>query len=167
MKAAAIVCLVGLTALCPGKGQAGTHAAVSSRPPASVCGHWIVKKVIPTIGVSAAPRKDFIGMKAEYLPSEMRFGSLVTVRRSFYRVRKWSRRKFFTEFHNHVAELGVKGESVLLVDVVDEHGNDIIRPGAGLIIRNDHQIISDWNGVYYLLEREGAPCPGAAPDAKK
>lgn len=166
MKAAALVCLAGLAAFCLGKAQAGSHATVS-RPPAAVCGHWVVTKVIPTSGISAAPRREFIGMTVEYLPSRMRFGNLVAVRHPKYRVERQSAAKFLRLSHVRLSELGIKGSSVLLVNVLDEKGRDVIRPGAGLEVRNTRQIITDWNGVYYLLERRGAACPAVAPGTKK
>jgi len=158
VKVVTMACIASFVVLCQGVAQSPTHPTTSRHPPASVCGHWVVTKVVPTSGISTSPRKDFLGLEAEYLPSEMRFGNKVVVRNPLYRVERQSVAEFFKQSYDRLSELGIKGDSVLIIDVLDENGKDVIRPGAVLHVRNSHQIITLWEGVYYLLERKGAPC---------
>ena len=48
----------------------------------------------------------------------------------------------------------------MAIEVLDGRGKELVEPGTLLFVRSSDQIIAIWDGVYYLLERRGAPCDG-------
>lgn len=164
MKNAAIACLLILAGVSTGVGRAQGRKTIVHQPPASVCGRWVVERFL-SHGMKVAPKGRLLGLKAEYTASRMQFGRLV-VRHPTYRVRRWSYVKFFRECFVRLSELGIRRKSVLVVDVLDDRGRDIVAPGAELLVRNKKQILMVWDGVFYLMQRKGAPCADALPRRK-
>lgn len=147
-----IFCLVLFGSGCV---HAQAHSNSMSQPPASICGHWIVKKAIP---VAVAPNPNYLGLRAEYLRGMMHFGNIVKINKPLYKVERLSQDKFFSEFHNYPFELGINGNSVVVIDVLNGEGNEVVNPGTLLVVRGKNHILTLWNGVYYLLSREALSC---------
>jgi len=160
------VCIAGFLALCMSTGQANPQSTANAQPPASLCGHWTVTKIIPTSGISTSPRKGFLAVEVEYLPSEMRFAKDVIVHHALYATKRQSVPEFFKESYIRPSELGIKGDSVLVVNVLDAQGKDVIGPGTSIFVRNSNEVITVWDGVYYLLKRKGAACGDASSEPK-
>lgn len=87
----------------------------------------------------------------------MKFGNYV-VPRPLYRVSQLSDAEFFKQTLIPVTQLGIRAQSVAVVNVTDHSGNDVVHPGTELFIRNDNEIITLWDGGYLELVRQGSPC---------
>jgi hypothetical protein len=87
----------------------------------------------------------------------MRFGNYV-VPRPLYKVSQLSDAEFFKQSTIPLTQLGIQGQSVAVVDVTDHSGNDVVHPGTELLIRNQNEIITTWDGGYFELVRKGTPC---------
>ncbi len=146
--------------LCLAAAHAAPRAVSSPQPPTSVCGHWVVKKILNTTNDQASPRslKKYLGLEAEYLPSEMRFGNDV-VPHPLYMVSRLSDVDFFKQNFIPLTQLGIGQKSVVVVEVKDHEGKDVVRPGTELFVRTQNEIITTWDGGYFELSRNGAPCP--------
>ena len=164
MRAMILAFLACVFANCISAAQAAP--STKAQPPASVCGHWVVTKIIPTSGISTTPRKEFLGVEVKYLPSEMQFGNEVTVHHPQYAVEHQSASEFFKESYIRPSELGIKGHSILIINVEDGDGKDVIRPGASIFVRNSRELITLWDGVYYLLKKKSASCGEASPKSR-
>ena len=127
---------------------ASPRAKVARTPPPSVCGHWVVAKVIATSNIQGSPNKSFLGEEATYLASKAQFGRRFSFSHPLYRERLWSRAAFR---HAYVSarELRIRGERVAEVDVLDPHNRRFSDVGDALLVRNGRQIITLWNGVFY------------------
>jgi len=148
-----IVCLVLFGCGCV---HAQAHSNSMSQPPASICGHWIVKKAIPW---AVEPNDKYLGLQVEYLSQTMRFGKEV-INNPIYTVARWSQRDFSKGFHGlYLNEIGIKGNSVVVVKVFrHQKSKEFIGPGTLLFIRGRNQIITGWNGAFYVLQRDGPSC---------
>lgn len=109
-------------------------------------------------GMIAAPKGKYLGLRARYLPSKAQFGGSVIVEHPLYKVTRWSEAEFYSGFHTNMSGLGIKGKSVRVVDVQSGLGREVMDPGALLFVRNKNQIITQWDGAFYLLDRVGPPC---------
>ncbi len=158
MKMSIVGCILLLAVPCGAATAPKLRPAVTRQPPQPVCGHWVVKKVIPTSGISEAPNKAFLGLRATYLPAEMEFGQRVRIFNPLYKERRWSRARFFQASHISASELGIKCKSVLEVDALDHRGGEVVDVGTMLFIRNENRLVTLWNGVFYQLDRVGTPC---------
>ena len=152
-KPIAILCLVSLGAGCA---HAQAHSMSLSQPPGSICGRWVVKKAIPW---AVEPNNKYLGLQVEYLPLTMRFGKEV-INNPVYVVDRWSQRDFSEGFHGlYLNVIGIKGNSVVVVKIFrHQKSKEFIGPGTLLFIRNENQIITEWNGIFYVLQRDGPSC---------
>ena len=154
MKHAKLIAILCLVLSGSGYVHAQAHSNSLSQPPGSICGRWVVKKAIP---VAAAPNPKYIGLRAEYLPGVMRFDKTVEVNKPLYEVERLSQGRFFSEFHNYPNELGINGNLVVVIDVLNRKGNKVVNPGTLLVVRGKN-ILTLWDGVFYLLARRGPSC---------
>lgn len=159
MKATAAALGLSLVVLCLSAAQTSRRSAGKAQPPASVCGHWVVKRVLRTTNVQVSPRSlsKFIGVKAEYLPSKMRFGRDV-VPHPLYKVSRLSDLEFLRQNTIALTELGIRAKSVVVVDVQDSTGRDVVRSGTELFVKSRKEIIATWDGGYFELARTDAGC---------
>jgi hypothetical protein len=128
------------------------------QPPPSICGTWMVRRLLQTGGVSISPEelKKLLGIRAIYSPSAMQFGDIVATN-PVYIVSRKSNDEFFSDNHIPISQLGIKSNTVLEVDVEHADGKDVLGPGAVLFIRNANTIVTTWNGGYFEMARTG-PC---------
>lgn len=132
---------------------------MTHEPPPDVCGDWLVKTLLPTSNVQASPAslKRYVGTKAVYTSAAMKFGRL-TVQHPLYSQRRLSDQNFFEENYILLAEIGVKKNGIVDVEVWDSAGRGVTRPGTELFIKSRTQLVTTWDGGYFELVRTG-PCP--------
>lgn len=164
MKKLGVLCLLILAGASVEVAHAQARETTVLQPPPSVCGHWVVERFL-THGMKAAPQGRLLGLKAEYDSSRVQFGSHVVPHPRF-RVRRWSHEEFFREYFVRASGLGLRAKTIVVVDVLDGDGMDVIDPGMRLLVRNKRQILMDWDGVFYLLDRKGPPCVAPPPERK-
>ncbi len=155
MKAAASTFGLFFAVLCLSAAQP-TNLATSARPPASVCGRWVVKRVLRTANVQTSPTslEKYLGVRALYSSSEMRFGE-DGIRHPLYSVSRLSDVEFFRKSTVPLTQLGIRAKSVVVVEVRDSAGKDVVRPGTELFVRSGSEIITTWDGGYFELVRTG------------
>lgn len=155
MKPLAILTSLFFAVLCLSAAQLPRHAT-GAQPPRSICGRWVVKRLLPTTNVQTSPAslKKHVGQRAVYWSSEMKFGR-TAIEHPLYSTRKLSSAEFFRDSRIPLTELGIKGESVVVVKIRDSAGKDVVRPGTELFIKTPKEIITTWNGGHFLLVRTG------------
>lgn len=135
-------------------GGPGGRRVMRTTPPASVRGRWTIKEILPTTNVQTSPKqwKKVLGLQADYLRTEMRFAKHV-VRHPTYTLRTVPNVEFFKEFTIPLSELGIRGKSVVEVEVFDSKGRDPMIAGDDVFVRNANEVIADWDGHFFLLTR--------------
>jgi hypothetical protein len=144
-------------------------AAKSPRPgtrehlPVPVCGHWVVKRILRTTNVQRSPAalEKYVGLRATYSASEMRFGK-TTIHHPMYSVSRLSDAEFLRKSTIPLTQLGIGRKSVIVVEVRDNAGKDVAQAGTELFVRNRNEIITTWDGGYFELVRTG-PCRQRQP----
>jgi hypothetical protein len=133
-----------------------TELNATSNPPTSVCGRWVVKQLLLTTNVQTSPAslRKYLGYTAEYSASEMRFGKSVIPHPS-YSISRLSESEFFSQNTIPLSQLGISDKAVDEIVVKDSAGKDVVRPGADLFVRNRDQLITQWDGGYFVLVRKG------------
>ena len=130
--------------------------AVRKVEPSSIYGHWVVRRLIPTSGISAGPGDlgSWIGARVFYSASEVRFGSQV-VENPWYKISRVSAKDFFRDSKFPLAEVGIHSRSVIEIDIVDRHGRDVLLKGPGslLFVRSRDVLITVWDGGYFEMVR--------------
>jgi len=133
--------------------SASTYPRLTRQPPASIRGKWVVRRAMWE-GMRAMPIGTYLGLPVEYSSQVMHFGKLVQVRNPLYLIRRLTWNDFFVGFGGtDMNKLGILGESYTSIIVLNHQGKDIAYPGTILYIRNRNQIITFWDGVFYLLTR--------------
>lgn len=139
-----------------GRGYTQTHVVVVHRPPFSICGSWVVKKYLSVnYRGTTSPDKSLIGENARYNALQVKFGNL-NIPYPNFRIIFLTHREFFRGFFMRVSDLGIHTKLVMVVDVIDQHDDDVVAPGGEIIVRRKNEILAYWNGIYYLLKRKNA-----------
>ena len=160
MKIRNVVGVVFLMLLSGGYALGEGHSETTSKVPKAICGNWIVKSSITD---AAAPHYEYLGLHVTYSSKIMRFGDQFTIKNPVYVVSKWSSDKFSQYFpHDDLSDIGIKGNSVSVVNVIDNKRGDMVHtvmgPGSFVLIRNKYKIITNWDGDFYVLKRVGKAC---------
>jgi hypothetical protein len=135
---------------------------VSSSAPSSICGVWLVTKVIPTSGVHATENPSWLGREISYSDGEMRTGSRV-VQRIRYRTRSQTAAEFYADLRIHLTELGIVGSTVTIIEALDDRS--VLATGLGSIVflKNESEVLTLWDGNFYLMQRK-EPRPPSCKD---
>lgn len=131
------------------------HAAPDVKP-SSIYGHWLVKRLIPTGGISAGPEdlNPWMGTGVFYSAAEARFGKQV-IKNPKYKARRVSAADFFSENRIGLKEIGIRAPFVFQIDVVDDGGRDVhVRgPGPSVVIRDANHLVTFWDGGTFEMVR--------------
>jgi hypothetical protein len=131
------------------------HAAPDVEP-SSIYGHWVVKRLIPTSGISAGPGDldPWIDARVSYSVSEASFGNHV-VENVKYKITRVSAEDFFRDSKFPLEEIGIHSRSVIEINLVDDNGRDVLvkGPGSLLFIRSKNVLVTVWNGGYFEMIR--------------
>lgn len=128
--------------------------AAEDGPPSYIYGRWTVARLIPTSNIQVAPQdlNPIIGTVATYSASRVKFGSYV-VKSPKYRLRRESANQFFEEATFDPREIGIRGQSVDTITILDGHGRPVTAPGMMLFIRGKNALVTTWDGGYFEMVR--------------
>jgi hypothetical protein len=131
------------------------HAAPSVEL-SSIYGHWVVKRLIPTSGISAGPEvlKPWVGTHISYSASAAKFGKQA-IKIPRYNLRRVSAADFFVENKIRLKEVGIRAPFVFEIDVVDDRGRDVHvkGPGAFVLVRDANHLVTFWDGGAFEMVR--------------
>lgn len=122
----------------------------------SFFGEWIVTKIAGTSGIYAMSdeeMKSFIGKKAEYSQSLAAFDNEFR-KNPVYKRETLSEATFFSGFRTSFENLGLKGESVTIINIYENQNNLWINPGSCLIIKDNDSMLTVWDGVFFEMTRK-------------
>jgi hypothetical protein len=145
-------------------------SAETKAPPPSYWGCWIVKKVMPTVGITGLSQKQanaVIGTRLVFTPACARSGSTV-VQAPTYSVKVLSSREFFGISYIPLKQIGIEAQQVTEVDLLKAGVSDLDFYGTEVFIRQK-DIVIDVEGTFFLAERVkggDALCKCEVPSAK-
>lgn len=142
-------------------------AGAEDHPPSYIYGRWVVKRdVTPAGSITYGPREldAFIGTVAIYSASKVRvrvpppmekYGiENFVVEHPRYRFHRQSAHEFFLESHSGLREIGIRGDSVEIIEIRHADGSDVTRPGAIIFIQDKNYIVTGWGGGYFEMVRQ-------------
>lgn len=130
-------------------------------PLSSIYGRWVVKRLLTTSNISVGPRElnAMIGAVAVYSASRVKFSAprvrfgVYVVEHPKYHVSRESTDEFFRDTYLGLPEIGVRGDSVEIIEIHDADDSDVIAPGTTLFIRDRNHIVTTWDGGYFEMVR--------------
>ncbi len=138
------------------------HAVVDGEDPLPICGDWKVERIISTPNVQGTSKANFVGRTVSYAHDRMRFGS-AAIEMPKYVLSHQSAADFFDGARFELKQLGITGDSVVVVEVRNASNEGMTEPGTLVFVRNNREIVTGWDGVYYELLRTRA-CAGRQGD---
>jgi hypothetical protein len=118
-------------------------------------GQWQVKRVVAyarTHGMSQQTIKSYIGKKVVYTAERAMFDRKVC-QKPEYRHNTYTEDDFYVEFFAHLKDMGIRKDSVEVVQVYTPQGDAWINPGNAFVIKDANTVILMYNGVFFELER--------------
>jgi hypothetical protein len=141
-------------------------SATETHPPSYIYGRWVVKRVLPIVGLSVGPREinAMIGTVAIYSASEARvrfpspreeyrFENFV-VEHPDYRIHRESAGEFMQESHIDLRAIGIRGDSVEVIDIHDVDGSEASAPATFLVIRDRNHVVTLWDLSWFEMVRQ-------------
>jgi hypothetical protein len=107
-------------------------------------------------GVSVGSRdaKKLLGMKLQFGDKRAVSGHEVCAS-AVYKSKRMTADEFRDDFRTSLKSIGIKGDHVDIVDVACE-GNDWTVPGATLLKVRSGQMLTIWDGVFFILKKQRA-----------
>lgn len=105
-------------------------------------------------GISVGPRdaKKLLGVKLQFKDTRAVSGRDVCAS-PVYRSNRMTADRFKDDFRTSLKSIGIKGDHVGLVNV-ECVGSDWTVPGATLIKVQDGQMLTIWDGVFFVLKKQ-------------
>ena len=105
-------------------------------------------------GVSVGPRdaKKLLGMRLQFGDRRAVSGRDVCAT-AVYKLKRMTADEFRDDFRTTLKSIGIKGDHVDVVDVECE-GSDWTVPGATLLKVRKGQMLTIWDGVFFILKRQ-------------
>lgn len=106
------------------------------------------------VSVGARDAKKLLGMKLQFGDTRARSGR-DDCAAPVYKSTRMTADEFREDFRTTLKSIGIKGDHVEVVNV-DCEGSDWTVPGATLIKVQDRQLLTIWDGVYFVLRKKGS-----------
>jgi hypothetical protein len=133
--------------------------------PSYIYGRWVVRRLLPTNGISAGPRElnAVIGAVAVYSASrvQVRFPATQNARlENFvvehpkYRFHLASADEFFRDTYLSPRDIGILREYVEIIEIRNADGSDVIKPATLLYVRDKNHLVTIWDGGFFEMVRQ-------------
>lgn len=137
-------------------------------PPQWFWGCWVVKKLLPTSGVSGLSKEQvdaIIGRRVVFGKSCARSGAAVA-QSPVYSTSVLSDRDFFSLGYASLAQIGVKDNKVVRVQLTKPEFSDLDFAGNDVFLRENDLVIQVEND-YFVAEKSKSDGTGCACEKKK
>ena len=131
--------------------------SVVEKVPEGLCGRWsVVRYVRASGGASAAVDRRLVGAEVSYSDVEVKTAGK-TVPAPQFEVKRLTAVDFYFQHRTEPREIWVQ-EPIVVVRVISA-GRPVTSFGMLVVLKNADEILTTWDGNYYLLRRVAA-CDG-------